>query len=612
MTALNNHCASIPEGIDITTELNDIEKNEAFRKKKLDLPKDTFGLALVLGGTVSAGAFTAGVLDFLIEALDEWDRVRNSDPNAAQHKVSLTIVTGSSGGGVCGAILSRYLGIRFPHVKLNPNSPPGSNQPLLFPTTGGSVSNNPFWKVWIENLRIKGLLGLENSEESLLSAVPLEKSALDIAYYSGAYEANRQWIHDDFNLVLALTNLRGIPTKIEYNNLNQSFLEHADQIRFGIAPTAGKQRDRKRKVHESKILGPISSANEWEEFTQFVLGTGAFPVGFPARELNRCITDYRCRPVVIPDSNETDGCRVEQLPIDTEALNESGVQNRSEYNFLSVDAGVTNNAPVEIARTHLSGFGTRNKRNPYKADRAVVLIDPFAERVKVDPPGPKSKFIFQTLFKMIYGAIEESRYHTRDVMLAADPEIKSRLLVTAFRPDPRSTPTIPLPDLVGGEAICSSRLGAFFGFFNEEYSKHDFFLGRYCCQYYLLNQNETWLPNTNSIFGIAEEKKNGDKLPLIPLYGSAADPQKIPEWPSWAKFSPDSLKDSIHRRLEAVIDAQIAVLEDGMNLGGVKKMFIDGFIGTIKFFELDKAVDAIVSQIEDAKNAKNDKSIPPL
>jgi hypothetical protein len=33
----------------------------------------TFEIGLVLAGAVSAGAYTAGVLDFLYEALDYWD-----------------------------------------------------------------------------------------------------------------------------------------------------------------------------------------------------------------------------------------------------------------------------------------------------------------------------------------------------------------------------------------------------------------------------------------------------------------------------------------------------------------------------------------------------------
>ena len=45
------------------------------------VPDETFELALVLGGTVSAGAYTAGALDFLIEALDCWEAARaGGDP----------------------------------------------------------------------------------------------------------------------------------------------------------------------------------------------------------------------------------------------------------------------------------------------------------------------------------------------------------------------------------------------------------------------------------------------------------------------------------------------------------------------------------------------------
>ena len=49
---------------------------------------NTFELALVLGGTVSAGAYTAGAVDFLIEALDCWTNARDTgDGSAPQHKV---------------------------------------------------------------------------------------------------------------------------------------------------------------------------------------------------------------------------------------------------------------------------------------------------------------------------------------------------------------------------------------------------------------------------------------------------------------------------------------------------------------------------------------------
>src|SRR5271154_5072650 len=79
----------------------------------------TFEIALVLGGTVSAGAYTAGVLDFLIEALDEWSRVKNAnpaDPTVPKHKVILRVITGTSGGGVNAVLMSRALSYSYPRA----------------------------------------------------------------------------------------------------------------------------------------------------------------------------------------------------------------------------------------------------------------------------------------------------------------------------------------------------------------------------------------------------------------------------------------------------------------------------------------------------------------
>ncbi|MBN36086.1 MAG: hypothetical protein CMM46_15185 [Rhodospirillaceae bacterium] len=44
------------------------------------MSQEKFSIGLILGETVSAGAYTAGVLDFLIEALDEWHRLKADAP----------------------------------------------------------------------------------------------------------------------------------------------------------------------------------------------------------------------------------------------------------------------------------------------------------------------------------------------------------------------------------------------------------------------------------------------------------------------------------------------------------------------------------------------------
>ncbi len=100
----------------------------------------TFEIGLVLGGTVAAGAYTAGVLDFLIEALDAWEALRKTEPaQAPKHKVLIKIITGTSGGGVNAAIAARALAYKFPHVSngtakpsmLNPNTGWATGKPVL-------------------------------------------------------------------------------------------------------------------------------------------------------------------------------------------------------------------------------------------------------------------------------------------------------------------------------------------------------------------------------------------------------------------------------------------------------------------------------------------------
>src|SRR5438067_12999881 len=55
-----------------------------------------FEFALVLGGTVSAGAYTAGAVDFLVEALDCLSKAQH-EGRAPQHKVRLKLIAGTSG-----------------------------------------------------------------------------------------------------------------------------------------------------------------------------------------------------------------------------------------------------------------------------------------------------------------------------------------------------------------------------------------------------------------------------------------------------------------------------------------------------------------------------------
>jgi hypothetical protein len=65
-----------------------------------------FQMGLTMSGAISAGAYTAGVLDFLIEALDAWEDARNG-PDAdtvPSHRVGIKVMSGASAGAITAAI----------------------------------------------------------------------------------------------------------------------------------------------------------------------------------------------------------------------------------------------------------------------------------------------------------------------------------------------------------------------------------------------------------------------------------------------------------------------------------------------------------------------------
>ena len=59
----------------------------------------TFRIGICMAGAVSAGAYTAGVMDYLMKALREWEE-RKGQPNVPTHKVVIPIMGGASAGGM--------------------------------------------------------------------------------------------------------------------------------------------------------------------------------------------------------------------------------------------------------------------------------------------------------------------------------------------------------------------------------------------------------------------------------------------------------------------------------------------------------------------------------
>lgn len=544
----------------------------------------TFEIGLVLGGTVSAGAYTAGALDFLIEALDCWEAAKAdaADPLVPRHNVVLKVITGTSGGGVNAAIAARALNFAFPHVAR--------------PPIAGSASGNPFYDCWIGDLTLPRFLDTTDTEGgliSLLNGQAINDAALKITRFSGAPKT-RSWLATPLRLILTLTNLAGVPYRVDLSTGSESYVDHADFMRFAVNYDGASAPEFRPDELLLDFGQGVSGAIGWDRFAEFAKATAAFPVGFPPRELTRPVEHYRWR--IIPKSNYDaattgDGKRYFALQPDWDAMLTSGAASEDgQYFFLVVDGGATDNEPIELARTAMSGIVEPNPRQADKADRAVVLVDPFAGKAELGRQTAGT--LIDNLGSLVTTMIQQTRYNSRDIVLAADPKVFSRFML-APRQDPKSK----------RPAITSSGLGAFIGFACPAFMRYDYILGRKNCQEFLFKEFAL-AENNTKVFGDPWTQQQTDTyaqgtqprfLPIVPLTGTARQPQQLEPWPR-GQLRPKVYRDAIEDRYRAILECATPA----SNFNWLKRA---AWLGGLLSDDLvaDKVIDAMNNYLEQAE-----------
>src|SRR5574341_1264410 len=131
--------------------------------------KSTFRLGLVMAGAISAGAYTGGVVDFLIQALDEWEKAK-ADPDAAvpRHDVKIPVMSGASAGAITSAIAAVALNSETTPV-VDVDNPPAENA-------------NRLYDAWVRQIDLSKLLqtgdiGGDRPVVSLLDSTVLDNIA---------------------------------------------------------------------------------------------------------------------------------------------------------------------------------------------------------------------------------------------------------------------------------------------------------------------------------------------------------------------------------------------------------------------------------------------------
>jgi hypothetical protein len=512
-----------------------------------------FRIALNMAGAVSAGAYTAGVLDFLVEALDTWYQLRGAENRAAvqTHDVVLEALTGASAGGMCAAISAVALKEEFDHVR---NSDPGEK-------------TNRLYKNWVQTIDIAPLLGTKDLDRdpvvrSVLDCTPIEEIANAALVANPVRRKDRPWVSENLGLVVTISNLRGIPYTVDQtgNNFEERIGYHADQVEF-IVNSSGQSTSQ-----TALVLGyPDQPKENWDALRTAAMATGAFPVALRARIVQKKKTYYERKlwRVANSDPSSDGSCSRE------ERVEPAWDHPPDTFDIVCADGGITNNNPFDCAHDLLvraSGNRAHVPRAASEADAAVISVAPFPGN---EPFGAydaeEQSSLINVLKSLLPTLVSQARFQGENLLLTGDPDVHSRF---AIAPSDDLAPEKP--------ALLCGVLGAFGGFIDQKFRDRDYHLGRRNCQQFL--RVHFCLPESNPVIAaglpVSEEAKkrwavdppaeattDRDKrwFPVIPLMESVQG-EVVPPLRENARTGEariDAVADQAAERVKRVIHALI-------------------------------------------------------
>ncbi|HTB12715.1 MAG TPA: patatin-like phospholipase family protein [Bryobacteraceae bacterium] len=541
---------------------------------------EPFKLGINMAGAVSAGAYTAGVLDFLMQALDEWYLAKDSGELVPPHDISIEVFSGASAGGMCAAISASITQEEFEHIS-NPSK------------TG---TTNKLYEAWVNQIDIHELLKTGDLESgritSLLDSTIISTIARD-ALTPGPPKT-RKYVSPNLTLFLTLTNLRGIPYALFQDpNLtpDEYVTFHADRLRFEMV-NAGQ-------TPNSPVARPlVRGGNDamWDLLRTTAMATGAFPAFLAPRVLDRARADY-----TTPLWESICQCGAADPPVPPSFPDTQG-----PWTTVYVDGGVTNNSPFTLAHDYLATLNPhpaecQNPRDAQRADRAVLTIAPFPGNEDLDKPyDPKQQStLFAVLANLFSALIAQSRFFGESLAIVTGEPAFSRFFIA------------PSDDRFDGKPLQCGLLSAFGGFFERGFRAHDFQLGRRNCQAFL--QKHFILPESNPLFeGASEQVRAAFKqqplvpnvypydrwLPIVPLCGSAKAPIPYPVRAKITQKSLDQIVGLISNRIKALLPLILLNLKSKLlrfliKWGVGALMTIFGGKGEIKKYLVDALGDSV-------------------
>lgn len=542
--------------------------------------QNTFRIGLSMAGAVSAGAYTAGVMDYLLEALENWQRAKDLNlPGVPQHNVLIEVLSGASAGGMTAVITAAAIQKKFPHINQQNYASEINRENPLFDSwvnlTEEPLNDMMSQMLATDDITNAASVNPEKEVRSIFNSLFIEKIArrtLDNIITDP--QTIRPYFAGNLELFTTITNLRGYNYKLQFITAigprEDRMTMHKDLVHFQLNPGGTYNNDGKIPIHFSTPEGLNKKM-----LIDAAIATGAFPVGLAPRVLVRDARYINDNPLLkITHSKNT------------------LVDPSKPYNTVCVDGGVINNEPYDLTENLLlqrrkTEIETEQDLNAASAfqqtksasdfDTTILMIDPFPNYDE----SPVDYFDLQAIkfaATQLLGAMRQQLMIKSDLLEKAYDDFDySRFMIVPIRTSGGETQK---------DSIACGSLGGFGGFFNRDFRVHDFMLGRRNCQRFIQQyfcvpvkaQNpiiQAGYGNLDQSFLKLYETEEAKNLPMIPDIRISEDQTQLVKPAPEAEFQYPSVSLKylleVEKKLQKRFDAVLSNAINGKNPGSTEK-----------------------------------------
>ncbi len=476
-----------------------------------------FKLGITMAGAVTAGAYSAGCLYYLLRNLEQWEQEKKKPDNASipKHKVTIEVMGGASAGSMVTAIAALTFGLKSEFTDIQDVD-----------------KEDPQYDAWVNLLDMEveeGTLmellrghkkGSKGDEKfSLFDAGFLDRLRDKIIKKIIASDNERKWpvyISENLQILFTLTSLNGVPVGVSFSKDHPEspespvhYMKSHQVITHYKRDPSGQDSDIFLKL---PLLGEESSDVEQKEadmqkFVDYALASGAFPIGFPPKERNlpgKLLRHY-LRNYFFKDFDKK--------------LVLGKVVQASKFHFTAIDGGTLNNEPfvevknilneiildldesteetvqeeisgspywdsVSIEQQQSSSFRSfkasmeaEEKKEDVQVYDAIMMIDPFPNFTDIDIDTTSSNSPKEIIFNIIGALRGQAMVKNPDRLLDFINGERFGMIFPSRRLEGERVKHLP--------HLATSGVGAFGGFLSRDFREHDFVLGMKNCQSFI-------------------------------------------------------------------------------------------------------------------------------